>query len=244
MNMRRKLLQGLGLGALVLPGVGRAASENPTPPALPQGRYPVKPTGGLPPAAQGRGGDYFPNVVVFDQNGRKYRFFDDLIKNRVVMVNFMSIKAHGAFPVTEHLAHIADHLEGQLGREVFINSITTDPGNDTPARLKTLAKKYGADRDGWHFLTTTAGAISALSVRLRKHGQHGGHGGGGHPIRMVHYGNGGVGIWGAFGADTEPGFAAERVSWVKNGTPPKGPVHRAGPRRLGQSPNAGHNRNT
>ena len=187
-----------------------------------------------PPPTQGRGGNKFPNAEVIAHTGERFFLHDDLIKGRVVMVNFMSIRGHDGFPATDHIARIADRLAGKLGRDVFIYSISTDPEHDTPRRLKAFAEQHGV-RSGWYFLTSARrGAeeaktdIAAISRRLRKHGSHQG----GHPARMVHYGNGTLGLWGAFGADTEPGFAAERLSWVQFGEQPTGPAKRGGPRRL------------
>jgi len=195
-----------------------------------------------PPPAQARGGDYFPNIAVHSHTGEQFMFYDDLVKNRVVLINFMSIREHAAFPATTHLARIADKLGEQLGRDVFIYSVSTDPGRDTAERLKKFAKQNGAMRKGWHFLSTKKESVESVSYRLYKHKGHVGHSKG-HPSRLVHYGNGGVGIWAAFGVDSEPGFAASRVSWVKNGTENTGVLRRAGPRRLSESV-IGHNRMT
>lgn len=192
-----------------------------------------------PPPTQARGGDYFPNVLVRSHRGEKFRLYDDLIRNRVVMINFMSLGAHDKYPVSQHLSQIAERLGPRLGRDVFMYSITTDPERDTPARLKELAERYG-DKKGWHFLTASKDNIEAVSGRLFKHG---GNAGGGnvcvapgqdssHPARLVHYGNGSLGIWGAFGVDCNPELAVERLSWVENGKKPTGALRRAGPRRL------------
>ncbi len=46
-----------------------------------------------PSALDPRGGlawrDYFPNVELTTHNGERVRFYDDLIKNKVVVINFM-----------------------------------------------------------------------------------------------------------------------------------------------------------
>jgi hypothetical protein len=187
-----------------------------------------------PPPTQGRGGNKFPNADVIAHTGERFFLHDDLIKGRVVMVNFMSIRGHDGYPATEHIGRIADRLGDQLGRSVFIYSITTDPEHDTPERLKAFAAQHGARR-GWYFLTSAKrdiaeakSDVAAVSRRLYKHGSHQG----GHPARLVHYGNGTQGLWGAFGADTEPGLVVERLSWVQFGTQPTGRAKRAGPRRL------------
>ncbi|HXV21482.1 MAG TPA: SCO family protein, partial [Desulfuromonadales bacterium] len=35
------------------------------------------------------GADYFPNVQLVTHEGKKVQFFDDLIKDKVVMINFI-----------------------------------------------------------------------------------------------------------------------------------------------------------
>jgi protein SCO1/2 len=187
----------------------------------------------LPPPAQGRGGDYFPNNPMNSHTGETFRLYDDLIRNNVVTLNFMSIKGHDRYPVTEHLARIANLLGDRLGRDILMLSITTDPQHDTPERMKAMADKYGV-KPGWHFLTASEGRVNAISDRLYKH-KHAGHHGHGHPTRLVHYGNGSVGLWGAFPADSDPGFVVERLSWVEFGKPSNGQIRRAGPRRMGNN---------
>ncbi len=242
MSLRRKFLTQLGTISLAIPTFALAKPDKAFAKYRNDGSQTIIRTRDgkiLPPPTQARGGNYFPNHVVYSHSGETLRLFDDLIRNKVVMVNFMSIAAHKSFPATEHLARIADRLGDQLGRDVFICSISTDPQHDTPKKLMALAEQYSANRPGWHFLTTSKNNVSAISKRLMKHGHHGNS----HPIRMVHYGNGGVGIWGAFGADSNPDFVVERLSWVQNDKRVIGqsPVL-AGPGHLKDTAKNSHNR--
>ena len=43
-------------------------------------------------------------------------------------------------------------------------TLTTDPGTDTPAVLKTYAARFGANPDRWMFLTGTKKEIAALAI--------------------------------------------------------------------------------
>jgi hypothetical protein len=243
MSLRRKFLTRLGMMSLTVPTLALAKQDKPFAKYGDVGPGTIVRTRNgkiLPPPTQARGGNYFPNHTVYSHTGEKLRMFDDLIRDKVVMVNFMSIAAHQSFPVTEHLVNIADRLGDQLGRDVFICSISTDPLHDTPKKLKALAEQYSANRPGWTFVTTSKNNVDAISKRLRNHGHHTSS----HPIRMVHYGNGGVGIWGAFGADSNPDFVVERLSWVQNGKPVasgQSPVL-AGPGRLKDNATNSHNR--
>ena len=89
---------------------------------------------------------YFPNVVVMTHTGRKAWFYDDLIKGKIVGINFMSVKSEEQFPVTQNLAKVQELVGDKLGRGTFMVSITTDPEHDNPAILEAFAKKHGATR--------------------------------------------------------------------------------------------------
>ena len=242
MSLRRQFLARMGMVSLAIPGLTLTKQK----PGFAKFRTDDSQTIArtrngniLPPPTQARGGNYFPNHIMYSHTGETFRLFDDLIRNKVVMVNFMLIAGHQAFPVSKHLAQIADHLGDQLGRDVFICSISTDPLHDTPKKLKALAEQFGANRPGWHFLTTSKNNVSAISKRLFRHGSHANN----HPIRIVHYGNGGVGVWSAFGADSNPDFVVERLSWLKTARQAASnkPVI-AGPARLTESAGKYHNR--
>ena len=97
-------------------------------------------------------------------------------------------------------------------------------------------------KPGWLFLTTSKNSVAAVSERLFKHGKHGDHANQSskHPMRLVHYGNGSAGMWGACGADSSPDFLVERLSWVQTGKSVPDTLRRAGPRIMGSdfsSPN-------
>lgn len=231
MNKRRGFIAGLALGAVSLPTLVLAKSKEKLAGNL-AGRA-------LPPT-QGRGGAYFPNVVVRNHLGKTFRLYNDMAGGKVVLVNFMTIKGAEKFPATQHIAQIADKLGTKLGRSVFIYSISTDPAQDTPQRLLAHAEAYGALRPGWQFIHARADDVQAVSERLYKQHDHGGpsHG---HPARLVHYGNPSVGLWAAFGTDSDPTFAAERASWLVPGVISTGTPGRAGPSRIGEQAK-GHNR--
>lgn len=187
----------------------------------------------LPPATQGRGSDYFPNIMLAAHDGKHYLFHDDLIRTRVVLINFMSIKGHERFPATQFMQAIARRLGPQLGRQVHLYSISTDI-RDTPARLRRFAAQFDVST-GWLFLTAASRDVQQISRRLYPDYGHHSHGAG-HSPRLVHYGNGEVGVWGAFGVDSDPALACERISWVATaGTRPTGPARRAGPGKLQKS---------
>ena len=187
----------------------------------------------LPPPTQGRGGDDFPQLTVYSHTGAAFSLQRDLISDRVVLVNFFTILQHPLYPVTEHLLRVAERLGDRLGREVLITSITLDPDNDTPLRLRRFALDYGVP-DGWLFLSAVGDRVEALTRRLFKTKTLCGYAYG-HPANIVHIGNGRVGLWSRFVADIDPGLARDKIVRLIPRDPEPGPPRRAGPTRTRQA---------
>ncbi len=94
---------------------------------------------------------HLPNVELITQDGKKVRFYDDLVKDRRVVIQFMFARCEEVCPViTHHLAEVQKMLKGRVGRDIFFYSITLSPEEDTPRDLKAFARMHGAD---WTFLT-------------------------------------------------------------------------------------------
>jgi hypothetical protein len=185
----------------------------------------------LPPPTQGRGGDQFPDVLVTSQTGQVFRFYSDLIRDKVVLVQFMSLDGQKQFPSLEHFSQIAQRLGHSLGKDVSMYSITTDPEKDTQARLAAYAKDHNIPA-GWHLLSATDDSAKSITDRFAKHLSKHHHEG--INMRMVHYGNGSVGLWGAFASDADPDMAVTRLGWLQNGSPVGNSIKRAGPIHLGK----------
>jgi protein SCO1/2 len=94
-----------------------------------------------------------PNVPVVTDRGEKLRFYDDLLKGKVVIVSFIYTRCAGRCPLTvATLGHVQELLGDRLGRHVFMVSVSLDPENDTPRALRKYAAAHRARR-GWAFLT-------------------------------------------------------------------------------------------
>lgn len=97
--------------------------------------------------------NYFPNIVLINQDNKPMRFYDDLLKGKTVMINFMLTHCQGACsPMTANLAKVQKYLGERMNRDVLMISISVDPANDTPAALKKYAESFKA-QPGWYFLT-------------------------------------------------------------------------------------------
>ena len=96
---------------------------------------------------------HLPNVELITQDGKKVHFYDDLVKDRRVVLQFMFTRCKDICPViTHHLAEVQEMLDGRVGRDIFFYSITLSPEEDTPKDLRAFARMHGAG-PGWTFLT-------------------------------------------------------------------------------------------
>ena len=122
-------------------------------------------------AGNGRGGEvwgasYFPNVPLTTHDGRKVRFFDDVIKDKVVVINFIYTSCPDSCPMeTARLLEVQRILGDRVGKDVFFYSITIDPENDTQPVLEAFADNWGIP-EGWKFLTGNADDIILLRKKL------------------------------------------------------------------------------
>src|SRR5258708_10215299 len=119
-------------------------------------------------AAQGnrRGENYFPNLPVVTQDGKTLKFYDDVIKGKIVLISFIYTNCPDICPLTTaRLTQVEDQLGDIVGRDIFFVSMTVDPERDTPERLKEFATAFGIG-PGWLFLTAKPEAIRAINYKL------------------------------------------------------------------------------
>ncbi|MCK1793602.1 SCO family protein [Pseudomonas violetae] len=122
------------------------------------------------PAANGSvtpwGGDYFPNTLLTNQDGRQVHFFDDLIKGKVVVINFIFTSCSDSCPLeTARLRQVQSLLGDRVGKDIFFYSISIDPLSDTPAVLKAYAQRFKVG-PGWQFLTGEFDDVTELRHKL------------------------------------------------------------------------------
>lgn len=99
------------------------------------------------------GAKYFPNHVLITQDNKPVRFYDDLLKGKVALINFIFTTCQAVCsPMTANLARVQSYLSEELGHQVVIISISVDPLTDTPELLKAYAEKFKV-KPGWYFLT-------------------------------------------------------------------------------------------
>jgi cytochrome oxidase Cu insertion factor (SCO1/SenC/PrrC family) len=103
-----------------------------------------------------------PDVEVLDQNGRKIHFYTDLVKGKTVAINFIFTTCTTICPpLAATFARVQRDLGAQLGKDVYLISISVDPATDTPERLKAWGAKFRAG-DGWTFITGNKPQVDEL----------------------------------------------------------------------------------
>jgi cytochrome oxidase Cu insertion factor (SCO1/SenC/PrrC family) len=112
------------------------------------------------------GRNYFTDTTLVDQEGRRYRFYSDLLKGKVVVIHSFFTACKGSCPVMSgSLAKLQERLGDRLGRDVVLLSLTVDPAADSLDELSRYAKRCGA-REGWHFLTGTKEDLARVERKL------------------------------------------------------------------------------
>ena len=134
---------------------------------------------------------HFPNVPLRTQDNRDVRFYDDLVKGKVVLINFMFTTCTSLCPrSTANLVKVQELLGDHADRDVFLVSISVDPDHDTPAVLKRYAERYHT-RPGWTFVTGKRADVDLIrrGLGVRDNDDRSQHTG------MLIYGNEAFGRW-------------------------------------------------
>jgi protein SCO1 len=180
------------------------------------GLAPAAPAAPMTPARDAVRKRYFPDIVVQTHEGKALRFYEDLIRDRTVTLNFMYLNCEdGSCPITIHnLLHAQKRLKSRVGKDIFMYSITLDPERDTAAALKKHARSHGVG-PGWLFLRASPQDTEILRRKLgfyssdpavdAKKSNH---------AAMVRYGNEPRQLWAAISGFAKPEVIARAVLWV------------------------------
>jgi protein SCO1/2 len=103
-----------------------------------------------------------PDVFLIDQDGKRVRFYTDLLKDKTFALSFFYTDCSYVCVRQGNLfSSLQKRLAARLGKDVFLISVTMNPQTDTPQKLKTWANKYGRRR-GWTLLTGRVDNIEKL----------------------------------------------------------------------------------
>ena len=110
---------------------------------------------------------YFPNNLLINQDNRSIHFFDDLLRGKTVLINFMFTTCTGICPtMTANLQKVQGLLGDRVGKDINMISVSVDPLTDTPDALKKYTTKFNV-KPGWQFLTGNKADVDQV---LRKIG--------------------------------------------------------------------------
>jgi protein SCO1 len=164
----------------------------------------------------------FANLPLVTHEGKVVRFYDDLIKNKTVMINFMYASCGDICPgMTVNLKQVQKELGDRVGKDIFMYSISIEPEKDTPKVLKSYAEIFHV-KPGWTFLTGKKADIEMLRKQLgfsfsdpavdKDKTQH---------IGVVKFGIESLERWGMSPAMGDPKYIAEYLRWMEpNGARP------------------------
>jgi cytochrome oxidase Cu insertion factor (SCO1/SenC/PrrC family) len=116
---------------------------------------------------------YFTDLELQTQDGRKVRFYSDVLEGKTVLINVIYTNCKDACPmITQQLLDVRKRLPEAVQKQVHFVTITSDPKRDTPKALKAFAQKQSADLDGWTFLTGRKENVDHILKKLGQFSEH------------------------------------------------------------------------
>jgi len=203
MMSRRQLLT----ASVLVPAAGALAAYS-TAPAQPSFAPPL-------PGREVVRKRFFPNVVLTTHEGKRVRFYDDLLKDKIVVLSLMYARCEGVCPlITTNLKKARNLLSEEVRAQVHFYSLTVKPHEDTPGKLREYAEMHGTG-PGWLFLTGSPEDVELLRHKLgyvdidpevdKDKTRHSG---------MVRFGNEPLALWAACQGEARPEWLAREIGFV------------------------------
>ena len=102
-----------------------------------------------------------PTVHLIRDDGKAVALAEEIDDGRPVVLNFIFTTCSSICPL---MSQVFSQFEQQLGEErerVHLMSISTDPEEDTPARLREYAHKFHAGPEWQHYTGTVEASLAA-----------------------------------------------------------------------------------
>jgi hypothetical protein len=85
---------------------------------------------------------HLSNVELITQDGKKVRFYDGLVKDKRVVIQFMFTRCKDICPViTHHLVEVQQMLDGRVGRDIFLLLYQPQSRGRLPSRSEGFCKE-------------------------------------------------------------------------------------------------------
>jgi protein SCO1 len=158
---------------------------------------------------------HLPNVPLLTHEGKRVMFYDDLVRNKAVSLNFFFAKCDEICPlVMANLVKVQKLLGADVGTKIFMYSFTLKPEEDDVEAIRHYRHMMNA-KPGWTFLTGKPEDMETIRRGIgftypdpaidKDKTQH---------IGNVRYGNEPLMLWGACPGMAHPRFVAESISWM------------------------------
>jgi protein SCO1/2 len=156
-----------------------------------------------------------PNVPLVSHEGKHMLFYDDLVKDKAVTLNFFFTHCDEICPlVTANLARVQKLLGDQVGRDIHMYSFSLKPAEDDVLAIREYRQKFDAG-PGWTFFTAKPDDMEKLRRAIgftypdpaidADKTQH---------IGNVRYGNEPLMLWSACPGMAQPKWIAETFEWM------------------------------
>ncbi len=106
-----------------------------------------------------------PDVEMLDQHGKRVRFYEDIVKDKAVVIQFMYTRCDGICPAaTDTLLAARAEMQDRIGKDLWFVSVSLDE-RDTPEDLADYANSRGIG-EGWILLTGATSDVETLRRAL------------------------------------------------------------------------------
>jgi protein SCO1/2 len=144
--------------AFTLASAGAAVQDNAPAASDPHANHRM----GMTSSAQRSQADYVvPDVKLVRDDGKSVLLRTELDDGRPVILNFVYTSCTTICPLSSQVFEQFQERLGAKHEPVHLVSISIDPEQDTPARLRAYAKQFHAAR-GWNHYTGTVADTSAV----------------------------------------------------------------------------------
>jgi len=155
MEMLRRVLSTVGLLVLLAPGMGAASSAESATDHAADGM------GAMNGVTVSTFNYTIPPVQLVRENGQRVSLPQELDDGRAVVMNFIFTTCETTCPLSSQTFSAFQSKLGAERSHVHMVSISIDPEQDTPARLRAYAKKFHAGPQWQHYTGTLQASLAA-----------------------------------------------------------------------------------
>jgi protein SCO1/2 len=128
-----------------------------------------------------------PHLSLVRADGARVSLDEELNDGRPVVLNFIFTTCTTICPLTSQVFSMLQHKLGEDRSKVHLVSISIDPEQDTPARLRAYAARFKAGADWQHYTGTVQASIAAQQAFAAYQGDKSNH----QPVTLVRAAAGG-----------------------------------------------------